>query len=134
MFNHITVNGADMWYPTILSGANLNIDRAAMLAKYGAESQDRAALFIRYQQKNGKILISGKEWMPPKAWDGRENAITLATDGDFFWAGQWTEGPVSDGEYRDGFYSWMNKTKDDVYAITSVARYSVIPHFEVMGK
>ena len=100
------------WYPHVLHGVNLNMDAAAIVAKYGAESQDSVALNIRYTSEN-----SLKEF-------------------DFFYAGEWPdESPVSDSEYGiDGFYDYMNAKCDYVYAITSVAQYSVIPHFEIMAK
>lgn len=127
----------DAWYPTVIRNVNLNIDRAAILAKYGAESQDNAALFIRYQNDNGNILVSGKPWMPPKEWDQTEDAITFngGAKFDFFWKGEWTGGIASDADYGDeGFYDWMNRTHDYVFAVSSVAMYSVIPHFEIMGR
>ena len=127
----------DTWYPTVIKNVNLNIDRAAILAKYGSETQDNAILHIRYQTDGEKILVSGKPWMPPKAWNMTEPTITFASgnDFDFFWLGEWTGGTVTDAEYIDeGFYNYMNRTHDYVFAVSSVAMYSVIPHFEIMGK
>lgn len=130
----------DTWYPTVIKGVNLNIDRAAILAKYGAESQDNAALHIRYKKADGEILVADKPWMPPKEWDGTEDSLTFAsgTNFDFFWQGEWTGGIVTDADYLDeGFYGYMNRTKDYVFAITSVAMidgFMILPHFEIMGK
>jgi hypothetical protein len=127
----------DTWYPTVIKNANLNIDRAAILAKYGSEIQDNAVLHIRYTIDGGNIIVGGKPWMPPKAWDKTEDSITFAsgTNFDFFWLGEWTGGIVTDSDYLDeGFYNYMNRTHDYVFAVTSVALYSVIPHFEIMGK
>lgn len=125
------------WYPTVITGCNLNIDRAAILAKYGPESADNAALHIPYKRDAGAVLVAGKPWMPPKEWDGTEDSITFTSGNgfDFFWKGIWEGGIVSDSEYGDeGFYNYMNRTRDYVFAITSAAQYSVIPHFEIMGK
>ncbi|MBQ8797226.1 MAG: hypothetical protein IJZ56_03410 [Oscillospiraceae bacterium] len=129
----------DTWYPTVIKNVNLNIDRAAILAKYGAESQDNAVLHIRYKKDGDEILVSEKPWMPPKAWDGTEDSITFAsgTNFDFFWMGEWNGGVVSDADSRwstEGFYNYMNRTHDYVFAVSSVAMYTVIPHFEIMGK
>lgn len=128
---------ADTWYPTVLRNVNLNVDKAAILAKYGAESQDVAALHIRYQMADNQITVAGKPYMKPKEWDQTEDSITFTGGNqfDFFWEGEWTGGIVTDAEYGDeGFYGWMNRTKDHVFAVSSVARYSVIPHFEIMGR
>lgn len=127
----------DTWLPTVIRDVNLNIDRAAILAKYGPESQDNAQLNIRYNRAGQEILVAEKPWMPPKAWDGTEDSITFASGNnfDFFWLGEWTGGIVTDEQYGDeGFYNYMNRTKDYVFAVTAVALYTVIPHFEIMGK
>lgn len=139
LFNRKTGSrgAGDTWYPTVIHGVNLNIDRAAILAKYGPEAQDNAALSIRYAIKDGAVMVAGKPWMPPKEWDGTEDALTFAsgTGFDFFWVGEWDGGIVSDEGYgTEGFYGYINRVYDYVFAITSVARYSVIPHFEILGK
>lgn len=127
----------DIWYPTVIKNVNLNIDRAAILAKYGPEAQDSAVLHIRYTRDGDNIFVSGKPWMPPKEWDQTEDSITFTSGNnfDFFCAGEWGGGIAADSDYSDeGFYGYMNRTKDYVFAITSVAMYTVIPHFEIMGR
>lgn len=129
----------DTWYPTVIEGVNLNIDRAAILAKYGTDAQDNAALSIRYTRQGDEIFVAGKPWMPPKEWSKDEGSLTFTSGAgfDFFWRGVWDGGTVSDDAGFLGdedFYTYMNRKYDYVFAITSVARYSVIPHFEIMGK
>lgn len=127
----------DTWYPTVIKNVNLNIDRAAILAKYGSEIQDNAVLHIRYTKNGGNVFVDGKQWLPPKLWDKTEDSITFASgnDFDFFWLGEWEGGIVTDADYLDeGFYNYMNRTHDYVFAVSSVAVYSLIPHFEIMGK
>lgn len=143
LFNRKESRDGDTWYPTVIKNADLNIDKAAILAKYGPEATDTAVLHIRYQNQDGKKIASGKPWMPPKEWDKQldpARAITF-TEGDrfdFFWVGVWegTE-PIEDADYfaYTDFYTYMNKTYDYVFAISSVGGpYSVIPHFEITGK
>ena len=131
-----TAQSGDVWYPTILNGVNLNIDRAAILAKYGLDAKDGAALSVPYKIGTDGIEVAGKPWMPPKQWDGTEDSITFSTGGDFFWWGEWTGGIVSDSDYgADGFYGFMNRERDYVFAISAVGGpYTVIPHFEILGK
>lgn len=130
----------DTWYPTVIKGVNLNIDRAAILAKYGPETNDTAMLSVRFKPDGGEALIdcgdgSQKPWMPPKRWDGTVDSLTFDPAGDFFWKGEWTGGIVSDSQYKaDGFFGYMNRTQDYVYKVSGVAMYSVIPHFEIMGR
>lgn len=126
----------DTWYPTIIKNVNLNIDRAAILAKYGPESQDKAVLSIRYKRDVDTVIVADKPWMPPKEWDRTEDSLTFAGGNqfDFFWQGEWNGGIVSDADYTEGFYEYMNRKYDYVFAVSSVAMYSVIPRFEIMGK
>ena len=44
------------------------------------------------------------------------------------------EGPIPDDEYRSGFFNYMNKEHDDVFAISSVSKFNLIPHFEIAAK
>lgn len=126
----------DSWHPTVIKNVNLNIDRAAIMAKYGQESKDGASLFVRYKQDGKKKRIAGKEWVPPKQWNGDPGTMTFSTEGDFFWLGEWTGGITNDSDYNsESFYGYMNRTRDYVFAISAVGGpYSVIPKFEIMGK
>lgn len=131
------------WYPTVLRNVNLNKDKAAIIAQYGAESQDNAVLNVRYHLGDGTVMVGDKIWLPPKEWDRQTNDLLSSsltfTDGqefDFFYEGEWPdENPIGDEDYGiDGFYNYMNRYYDYVFAITSVGGpYSVIPHFEIMG-
>lgn len=149
------------WYPSILHGVNLNMDKAFIIAKYGPASADNAMLNVRYTIKElsdgdpqceqipwltgKKLIIGDKIWLPASEWDAHANDMPskiITFDGghnfDFFWFGEWTgAGVISDGHYAsdEGFYGYMNRTYDYVFAITAVGGpYTVIPHFEIMGK
>lgn len=150
MYNHVATlfnahkddSKAVFWYPSVLLGVNLNMDKAAIVAKFGAESQDKAILNVKYRIVDGNKMIGDKIWLPPKEWkrqaaDSLAGTLTFATghDFDFFYGGAWpSEEPISDESYPEGFYNYMNKQYDYVFAITSESHYSVIPHFEIMGK
>lgn len=142
VFNHYKSRLGDMWYPTVVRNANLLIDKAAIVAKYGAESKDNAILNIHYQTVDGQIMVDGKPYLPPKEWERQTNdklseTITFAsgTEFDFFMLGEYPEiKPILDEEYRNGFFEEVKKEYDFVFAITSVGMYSVIPHFEITGK
>lgn len=132
------------WYPTVIHGVNLLIDKAAIVAKYGAESKDNAVLNIHYQTVDGQIMIDGKPYLPPKEWERQTNdklpeTITFAsgTGFDFFMLGEYpTTEPILDDydNYKHGFFEEMKEEYDFVFAITSLGMYSVIPHFEITGK
>lgn len=136
--------GKSYWYPHILSGVDLITDHGAILKKYGPDSTDNAALHIAYTPNGEKVMAqqsdgSAVPWLPPKAWAAQVNddlpdSITFGPE-DFFWQGEWTGGVVVDDDYRNGFYQYMNSSRDNVYKITSVGGpYTVIPHFEILGK
>lgn len=141
LFNHYKSRLGDMWYPTVIHGVNIQIDKAAIIAKYGSESKDNAILNIHYNTVNGQIMIDGKPYFPPKEWERQTNdklpetiTFTSGVDFDFFMLGEYpTTNPIADDDYIDGFYNYVNDEYDFVFAITSVAQYSAIPHFEIMG-
>lgn len=128
----------DTWVPTVIEGVNLNIDRAAILAKYGHESQDSAYMGIHYTKDGGKIMVAGKRLKGMKEWAGDNQSITFNPDGDFFWEGEWTGGIVEDAseEYTKdgGFYGYMNRTRDNVFAVTKYTVHTAIRLIEVWGK
>ena len=136
--------GLSYWYPHILSCVDLITDHGAMLKKYGPDSTDNAALHIAYTPDGDKVMVQRSDgaavpWLPPKAWAAQVNddlpgSITFGPE-DFFWQGECTGGMVVDDDYRNGFYQYMNSNRDNVYKITSVGGpYTVIPHFEILGK
>lgn len=140
--------GEVTWYPHVLSGVDVIADRAAIHAKYGAESSDSVKLHIRYQMQDGSVVIPDSSgamlpWMKEKAWEAQANEALANSirfsPKDFFWQGEWGEGAVNDAEYTDrryeGFYAYMNAKHDNVFLITSVGGpYPLIPHFEILGK
>ena len=141
VFNHYKSRLGDMWYPTVVRNVNLLIDKAAIVAKYGAESKDNAILNIHYQTVDGQIMVDGKPYLPPKEWERQTNdklaesiTFTSGTDFDFFMLGEYpTTNPIADDDYVDGFYNHVNDEYDYVFAITSVAKYTTIPTFQIMG-
>lgn len=140
LFNRYVRRDGGVWYPTVLKGVDLNVDKAAILAKYGSESNDTARLHVKYRTENGVFYVRDKVWLPPKEWENQTNdvmanSLTFAggTDFDFIWAGEWSGGIVDESDYGiDGFYNYMNAHHDFVFMVSSVARYSVIPHFEIL--
>lgn len=144
LFNRYHSKLGDMWYPHILKGVNLISDKASIMAKYGAETSDKASLHIKYKEVDGKIKIDGIPFLPPKEWASLTNDelgkyITFNDDAnrfDFFIVGEYDGGPVfDDGSDVKGFYEKMDAEHDYCYVITSVSSpYKVIPHFEIMAR
>lgn len=141
-----------LWYPTVISYTQLQIDTAANLRERGPESADSASLHIRYarDRETETAVISGiiiddeaktivKPYMLPKKWtsaEDKETAVTFMKDKDFFYHGIWRgDAPIKDSEYgKKGFYDYMKRNEDEVFLITNVGKYNLLPHFEIGGK
>ena len=144
LFNrYATKDRKIVWYPTVLHGVNLNVDKASIVAKYGSNSQDNAVLNVKYHSGDDAMMVGDKRYLFPKEWskqteDTLVESLTFTTgkeEFDFFYEGEWeSDEPILDDDYKSGFYSYMNNNYDNVFAITSVSKFSVIPHFEVVGK
>ena len=144
VFNKYTDQNDNIyWYPHVLSGVDLIIDKAANVAKTGLDNADTANLHVKYRVVDGNKIVGDKPYLSPTDWEKQPNddlpgSITFAT-GDFFMQGEYTETPVLDSDYADrvngGFYDYMNKRHDYVFLITTVGGpYTLIPHFEIGGK
>ena len=120
------------WKVHVLRNVDLNVDRMSILATYGESSGDSAKLHIK--DKNG--YVCGLKYVEPTRYTGAVGTVTFRSgeDFDFFTKGEYSTAEVDDTAYIDGFYNYLNAVRDDVFAVSSVARYSVIPHFEIMGK
>ena len=139
LFNRRRDKTGDTWYPTVLQDVDLNVDHAALVAKYGSGCNDKAVLHIRYGWHDGPI-VSGKRYLTPLLWQAADDpagAFTFQSGEsfDFFVEGAWPdETPIADADWPGGFYNHLTRTRDGVYAVSAAAQYSVIPHFEVMGR
>ena len=141
LFNrYVDSMGNTMWFPHVLTGVDFNGDRSVIVNKYGEQSKDKAVLNVKYHVGDSTVMVGNKTYLPPKEWERQVNddlpkSITFAqgNDFDFFMLGEYgSEKPIEDT--KGTFYRDMQQEYSNVYAITSVAQYSVIPHFEITGK
>ena len=137
----VGLGAGDVWYPTVIHGVQFMVGEAALAARYGQKRDDRALMLIQTGGERDAPTVGGKPYLPPKLWQAEEDhakAVTFQAGEafDFFTMWAWEGGttPVNDSDYKTGFYDHLNKTRDGVYAVTDVARYTLIPHFEVTGK
>lgn len=139
VFNRHHDKSGDVWFPRILHNVDLIVDRASMIAKYGAESNAKAKLHVKYVLND---IIENRRYIAPKKWEKlteaeKENYITFNSDGnyfDFFMVGEFSsENPVKDNDFENGFFDNMN---DDFecYVVSSASRYTAIPHFEIVAE
>lgn len=134
----------DKWFPVVLHGVDVNMDRAALIKTMGIDSSDTVSLHIKCSRDSqGQVFIGDKQYLLPKEYikqplENLGNYITFKSgkEFDFFYVGEWADSePILDDDYRNGFYDHMNSEYDNVFAIsTASGAYDLIPHFEILGK
>lgn len=145
LFNRVASKSGDVvWYPRLLTGVHLITDHSATWNNYGGQQSDNVRLHVRYTPRaDGRAVIAGKVYVNRKEWKELESVSGFITfsygddnDFDFFMEGKYdTMSAINDAEYsRNGFYNYMNKNYENVFAITSVSKYNLIPHFEIMAR
>lgn len=144
-----------MWVPTVIEGVHLIVSKSSTWSSNGGKNADNAKLHVRYKHESGECVITcapdlggygdtEKVWHEPKAWrrapDG-EKEITFShgenDDFDFFVEGaitEFTEPIIDDNFERVGFYGYMNSMYDNVFVITGVQKFNLIPHFEITAR
>ena len=121
---------------------DIKFESYANIEKTGLDTADTATLHVLYRMVSAEKVVSGKKYLEPKKWakqinDTLGHTITFASS-DFFIEGEYDERLISDEDYQSrrdgGFYDYMNKNHDNVFLITNVGTYTLIPHFEIGGK
>lgn len=156
LFNRVKMGRNDdtIWYPTVIEKVHLVVDKSSQWNMQGGTAADNVRLHIRYDATpNGPMIRckdpSGeqpyilKAWKEPKEWRRQLKPEEFLTFGygdddnfDFFIEGVYEEGfePISDNVDMKGFYHRMNAMYDNVFAIKSVSKCNLLPHFEIMAR
>lgn len=121
------------WKGVVLNGVDLNVDKAMMIQRYGEHSQDRSKLHIKYAEKDGNFFVGNVQYFEPNSYTGDGITFQEGNNMSFYMEGIAPILSASDDAYLDGFLDYMNANYN-VFVISSVARYSVIPHFEIVGR
>ena len=141
LFNrYVDSMGNTMWFPHVLTGVNLNVDRSVIVNKYGEQSKDNAVLNVKYHVGDYAVMVGNKPYLPPKEWKKQVNddlpkSITFKSgnDFDFFMVGDYGSEEMIEDK-KGTFFREIQQEYDYVFAITSVAEYDLISHFEITGK
>jgi hypothetical protein len=77
-----------------------------------------------------------KTFLKPKEWLASTDKADNYTFGkkDFFIKGDYTEIVIGDADYTKGLYETLKQQLDDVYNVTTVDYFTLIPHIEVGGR
>ena len=116
LYNRVADGYNDRYECTILK----NVEIQPTNSIKNNNSTDKFKLFININSQN-KLYVKPKEY--DKSLD-KSHCFTVRT-GDFFVLGEVT---IDNATYQS-----INKKYDDVYNVTSIKEYSVIPHLEVGG-
>ena len=137
LFNRKVESDGDKWRATVLHNVDLNADKGYIRQRYGENCTDNAKLHVAY---SGAFKVGDYQWVNALAYQdltSTEGYITFASgeDFDFFIEGEWDgDAVIDDADYTEGFYEYMHQRYESCFVVTSCARYSVIPHFEVFGR
>ncbi len=76
------------WYPTVIKGVQLIVDKSANIEKTGLDTADTATLHVLYRMASDEKVVAGKKYLEPKKWakqinDTLGHTVTFAS-GDFF--------------------------------------------------
>lgn len=144
VFNRKIVGDKTYWYPTVIPNVHLIIDRSIIISTYGEQAQDNAKLHIRYTPsgEGATISVNGgtRSYMQPKVYrasgvQGKNITFAFGDDFDFIMEGAWSgDSAIDDDTYQKGFFNYMNKTYDNVFAITTVAKFNLLTHFEITAR
>lgn len=129
------------YYASIIKDVHAIADKGAAQTKTGLEDADSFWCSIPYAVNGDDIYVNGKRYLGPIAWekqinDDLPNTLTFCEGKDLILKGVWTgDSIIKSADYsRQGFYDYLLRNYDDVYIVSSVGKYDLIPHFEVRGK
>ena len=129
-----------LWYPTVLEGVHIQRRAAVEEDRLGTRRADEVLVLAPYTVEEGRITVGGKEYLPPRQWRraaAPEGAVTFTCGEafDILLLGRWEEdGPAEDSRWPEGFYGWLDRERDGVYALAAVKRFDALPHFELTGR
>lgn len=136
LFNYHSAT--NKWYPTVLTGVDAGEDVSGKKDEMGIQNEDRTILLVPCAaNKTVNVGIKSKPYLSPKEYakvQNPANFITFDKEQDFFVIGEYNTSPIDDDTEADGLYHRLNDERDGVYAIKSCSFYSLLPHFEIIGK
>lgn len=128
-----------VWFPHVLHNAQISTDRGYIVRQYGADCSDGISVFLHYEATDDGLMIEGYKYCAPIEYASDADptkSITFrgGTNFDIIYVGEYVN-TENDSDYAKGFYEYMRKHYDGVYAISNVAgAFMNIPHFEITGR
>lgn len=142
LFNRVAVNDSFVWLATLIKGVHFIPSHGRNPGQFGETNGDTAQINVQYTGSHDKPVIGGKHYLSPKEWRKHtvselENCVTFqyGEDFDVIYGGEWDgEAIIEDADYERGFYDYLNKNYDSVFAIINSAQYKLIPHFTLNAR
>lgn len=107
----------ETWFPCVIQNVRIQDSRGANIQKSGIEQADRVRLHISDAVSRPDLpYAKPEEWVPGDSYTLDEQT--------FF-----SVGDTSEEEPNKEFFE-----RSDVFHVSSVDRYDLIPHFEVWGR
>lgn len=137
LFNFHAATG--LWYPSVISGADLIASSANAEMKEGTGNKDAVEVIIHCTADKCILTSQGvKSYESAKNYakcDNPSGCITFKPEKDFIYDGLWSDlSPMNGENYDSGLYNELNTSYDGVYMISSAAFYGLLPHFEIGGR
>lgn len=118
------------WYTTLFTGVQMNAVSAKTATTHGLNNGDTVEIIIN--------LPCEGEYVEPKAYAALSDPagyFTFAPGSSFIVAGNHMEDEqLEQDDYEQELYHELNTALDGVYMVTSAVYYSLIPHFEIVGR
>jgi hypothetical protein len=129
IFNLYSDETGDYWYSTLLENCEFQITKGTNARVTGFENADAVSLHVTAD-------CTVKTFLKPKEWLASTDKADNYTFGkkDFFIKGDYTEIVIDDADYTKGLYETLKQQLDDVYNVTTVDYFTLIPHIEVGGR
>lgn len=126
------------WYPTTLSGVEVQISKGLNVSKTGNENANSLYVSIPLICSNNELFADGIKYIKPKSFKAlsvKSDTFTLS-ENDFIAVGNYKEihnDFINDYDYEEGFLQYMKSTYDDVFEVKTVDTFKTIRHIEVGG-
>ena len=137
VFNYHKADGK--WYVSVIKGCSLVDTYSSSRGGYGVGNTGSANIHF-HCSKNQVFKIGSirKKYVDPLTYQGKDDVskvLTFTPEKDFVAVDVAIEDKViSDSDYENGLYDFMNKNLDSVHMITNAAWYNLLPHFVVGTK
>lgn len=129
-------DGTEEWYAHVVGGCYVTASDEAAQGLTGLRDADRVTVSVPFEYQSSKLMVGGLEYKDWRTYDAQavKSGITFREGKDAFVVGAlYSINPMAYSEGRESFLDWLRKSHE-VYTLTAVKQYGLIPHFEIGGR